>query len=147
MSGSKQGRVKAVFLALLVTVLWSSSFVLIKIGLTQIPAVSFAGTRYFVAFLVLAPFLFFSRERLAVVRSLARRDWAKILLLGVLFYTCTQASSFIGLSLLPAVMVSLTLSFTPFLVVFSGMVFVSAVTCLLSPLILNELLRRWKPVA
>ena len=44
--------------ALLVTFLWSSSFVIIKIGLEEIPPLVFAGARYFIAFLVLLPFLF-----------------------------------------------------------------------------------------
>lgn len=125
MPGGEHGHIKAVLLAVLVTILWSSSFVLIKIGLKQIPAVAFAGIRYFIAFLVLAPFVLFSRERMAAVRGLKPRDWLRVLSLGVLFYTFTQASSFIGLSLLPAVTVSLVFNFTPFLVVFSGMVFLS----------------------
>jgi len=125
MPGREHGHIKAVLLAVLVTILWSSSFVLIKIGLKQIPAVAFAGIRYFIAFLVLAPFQFFSRERMTTVRGLEPHDWLRVLSLGVLFYTCTQASSFIGLSILPAVTVSLVFNFTPFLVAFSGMVFLS----------------------
>lgn len=125
MPGGEHGHIKAVLLAVLVTILWSSSFVLIKIGLKQIPAVAFAGIRYIIAFFVLAPFVLFSRERMAIVRGLKPRDWLRVLSLGVLFYTFTQASSFIGLSLLPAVTVSLVFNFTPFLVAFSGMVFLS----------------------
>jgi drug/metabolite transporter (DMT)-like permease len=42
---------RAILQALLVTFLWSTSFVLIKIGLQDIPALSFAGLRYSLALL------------------------------------------------------------------------------------------------
>ena len=51
----------AVFQALFVTFLWSTSWVLIKIGLTDIPALTFAGLRYGLAFLCLLPFFFRSQ--------------------------------------------------------------------------------------
>jgi len=120
-----RGRLGAILLAVLVTVLWSSSFVLIKIGLKQMPALLFAGLRYFIAFIVLLPFVVFSPERMRAVRELGTRDWIRVLSLGILFYTCTQGASFIGLSLLPAVTVSLLFSFTPFIVAFSGMALLS----------------------
>lgn len=41
---------RAVLQALLVTFLWSTSWVLIKIGLADIPALTFAGLRYVLAF-------------------------------------------------------------------------------------------------
>jgi len=41
--------------ALLVTFLWSTSWVLIKYGLDEIPALTFAGLRYTAAFLILLP--------------------------------------------------------------------------------------------
>ncbi|MBN2324029.1 MAG: DMT family transporter [Spirochaetes bacterium] len=121
----KHGHVSAILLAVLVTVLWSSSFVLIKTGLKHMPVLLFAGLRYFIAFIVLLPFVVFSPERMRAVRALGTREWLRVLTLGVLFYTCTQGASFIGLSLLPAVTVSLLLSFTPFIVVFSGMALLS----------------------
>jgi drug/metabolite transporter (DMT)-like permease len=119
------GHIGAVLFAVLVTILWSSSYVLIKIGLEEIPVIVFAGIRYFIAFIVLLPFVLFSPSRKAQVRGLSGRDWIRALCLGLLFYTFTQGASFIGLSLLPAVTVSLLLSFTPFLVAFAGMIALS----------------------
>jgi drug/metabolite transporter (DMT)-like permease len=49
---------KAIFLAILVTTIWSTSWILIKIGLREIPALPFAAMRYSLAFLILLPFLF-----------------------------------------------------------------------------------------
>ncbi|MBU2447314.1 MAG: EamA family transporter, partial [Bacteroidetes bacterium] len=48
----------AVLQALLVTFLWSTSFIIIKWGLAEIPPITFAGYRYFLAFIIFAPFVF-----------------------------------------------------------------------------------------
>ncbi len=115
-------RVRAALLAVFVTVLWSSSFVLIKIGLKEIPAVIFAGIRYFLAFLILLPLILFSKERISSVKALTLRDWIRLLSLGLLLYTFTQGANFIGLSLLPAVTIGIIFNFTPFIVASVGAV-------------------------
>ncbi len=106
---------KAILLALLVTFLWSTSFVIIKIGLAEIPPLTFAGLRYTIAFICLLPFVFTKKNKL-VIKNLEKKDWTKLILLGILFYAITQGTQFIGLSLLPAVTVSLWLNFTPLIV-------------------------------
>ena len=105
----------SILLALLVTFLWSTSFVIIKIGLAEIPPLTFAGLRYTIAFLCLLPFAFTKKNK-NEIRSLNQGDWLKLFLLGILFYAFTQGTQFIGLSLLPAVTVSLWLNFTPLIV-------------------------------
>lgn len=105
--------------AFIVTLLWSSSWVLIKIGLEDIPALTFAGLRYTVAFLVLTPFAF-RRGNLEQVRKLSRRDWILLIMLGLLFYTLTQGAQFVGLFYLPAVTVSLLLNFTAVIITLLG---------------------------
>lgn len=105
----------SILLALFVTFLWSTSFVIIKLGLKEIPPLTFAGLRYTIAFICLLPFLF-TQKNLVVVKNLERKDWRNLVLLGILFYSFTQGTQFIGLSLLPAVMVSLWLNFTPLVV-------------------------------
>ena len=106
---------KAVLLALLVTFLWSTSFIIIKWGLADIPPLTYAGLRYFIAFLCLLPFAL-KRTNLEKIKSLDKRTLKKLFLLGVLFYAFTQGAQFVGLSLLPAVTVSLLLNFTPVIV-------------------------------
>ena len=106
---------RAILLALLVTFLWSTSFVIIKIGLAEIPPLTFAGLRYTIAFICLLPFAFTTTNS-SVIKNLEKKDWFKLILLGFLFYTFTQGTQFIGLSLLPAVTVSLWLNFTPLIV-------------------------------
>jgi drug/metabolite transporter (DMT)-like permease len=106
---------RAILLALLVTFLWSTSFVIIKIGLAEIPPLTFAGLRYTIAFICLLPFAF-TKTNSSIIKNLEKKDWLKLILLGLLFYTFTQGTQFIGLSLLPAVTVSLWLNFTPLIV-------------------------------
>jgi len=108
-------QISAIALALLVTFLWSTSFVIIKLGLKEIPPLVFAGLRYTIAFFCLLPFLF-TQKNISVVKNLEKKDWLNLVLLGILFYAFTQGTQFIGLSLLPAVTVSLWLNFTPLIV-------------------------------
>lgn len=105
----------AILLALLMTFLWSTSFVIIKIGLKEIPPLTFAGLRYSIAFFCLLPFLF-TKNNITIVKNLRKKDWIRLILLGVLFYAFTQGTLFIGLSLLPAITVSLWLNLTPLIV-------------------------------
>lgn len=58
----------------------------------------------------------FTNKNISVVKNLGKKDWIKLVLLGILFYAITQGTQFIGLSLLPAVTVSLWLNFTPLIV-------------------------------
>jgi len=106
----------AVVQALFVTFLWSSSYVLIAIGLEEIPALTFAGLRYVIAAAVLLP-VFLYREEGGLVRALTNRQLGFLLLLGLLLYTVTQGAQFVALQYLRAATVSLVLNFTPLIVV------------------------------
>jgi len=113
-------RLTAILQALLVTLIWSASWVLIKMGLADIPPVTFAGLRYFVAFLCLAALAARSAQSRAAVRRLTRRQWGLLLALGFTFYTLTQGTQFVALTSLPAVTLSLLLNFTPVIVLGLG---------------------------
>ena len=113
---------KAILLALLVTFLWSTSFILIKWGLAEIPPFTYAGLRYSLAFLCLLPFTF-NRKNKAVIKTLTKNDWFKLISYGLLFIAFTQGTMFMGLELLPAVTVSLWLNFTPLLVAIMAIFF------------------------
>ena len=109
----------AVLQALLVTFLWSTSWVLIKIGLVDIPALVFAGLRYSLAFLCLLPFIL-RPAGLISLGGLSGRKWTRLIVLGLLFYAVTQGAQFLGLAYLPALTVSLLLNFTTILVALLG---------------------------
>lgn len=116
----------AIVLALFVTFLWSTSFVIIKLGLKEIPPLTFAGLRYFTAFIFLLPFIL-QKDKLDEIKNLDKKTWYKLTLLGIVFYTATQGTQFIGLSLLPSVSVSLWLNFTPILVAILGIFLIAEI--------------------
>lgn len=115
---------QAVLYALLVTFLWSTSWVLIKTGLQDIPALTFAGLRYSLAFLCLLPFAF-NQKLHPVIVKMTGRQWSLLVLLGVLYYALVQGAQYLGLSFLPATMTSLILNFTSVMVAFMGMFWLS----------------------
>ncbi|MDX1600633.1 MAG: DMT family transporter [Anaerolineales bacterium] len=110
---------KAVLQALFVTFLWATSWVLIKIGLREVPALTFAGLRYFLAFLLLLP-LALRRRHIRKLQALPATSWIQLVALGLLFYALTQGAQFVGLAFLPAVTVNLLLSFTAVTVALMG---------------------------
>jgi drug/metabolite transporter (DMT)-like permease len=110
---------KAVLQALLVTFLWSTSWVFIEIGLEDVPALTFAGLRYTLGFLCLLPLALRSPHR-GKVRQLSRKSWLQLILLGISFYPLAQGAQYLGLFYLPTVMANLLLSFGGIFVVVLG---------------------------
>ena len=94
--------------------------------MNEIPPLTYAGLRYSIAFLCLLPFIF-NHKRIDEIRKLSNSDWLKLISLGFLFYSFTQGTQFIGLSLLPAVTVSLMLNFTPLVVAVMGIFLLSEI--------------------
>ncbi len=108
---------QAVLIALFVTFLWSTSWVLIKLGLNaSLPALTFAGLRYSLAFLCLLPLVLLKPQHRFTLRGLPRHTWLQLAGLGVVYYTLAQGAQFLGLAYLPAAMLSLILNMTPILV-------------------------------
>jgi drug/metabolite transporter (DMT)-like permease len=89
--------------------------VIIKIGLSEIPPLTYAGLRYSIAFICLLPLAFTKANRVEI-NNLNRSDWIKLFIYGFLFIAFTQGAMFTGLLYLPAVTVSLWLNFTPLVV-------------------------------
>jgi drug/metabolite transporter (DMT)-like permease len=115
----KSKRLSAILQALLVTFLWSTSWVLIKQTLPEIPALTFAGLRYTFAFLILLPGLWKYRPE---VRGLSAKDWKNLALLGLVFYTLTQGGQFLTLNYLGATSFSLILNFTTLITAVIGII-------------------------
>ncbi len=115
---------RAVMQTLFVTFLWSTSWVLIKLGLDAIPALTFAGLRYTLAWVCLVSVWHYApTDHRAAWRRLSRREWARLALLGLIFYTVTQGTQFLALERLPAVTISLLLSLSPVVVALLGLIF------------------------
>jgi len=114
----------AVLQALLVTFLWSTSWVLIKFGLADIPALTFAGLRYGLACLCLLPFNL-RPAAIATLGRLTKADWLRLIWLGILFYTLTQGAQFLALAYLPAITTNLLLNFTTIAVALLSLVWLA----------------------
>jgi drug/metabolite transporter (DMT)-like permease len=110
---------KAIIMAAIMTVIWSSSFIFIKIGLKELPALPFAGLRYSMAFLFMLPWLL-TRTNLQDIRELKRTDWVNLAVLGVLNYPLNQGCLFLAMSYLPNTTVSLITNMGPILVALLG---------------------------
>jgi drug/metabolite transporter (DMT)-like permease len=110
---------RAVLQALFVTFLWSTSYVLVKIGLREIPALTFAGIRYGLAFIVLL-IVAARGGYISGLREIRGHTWLRLILLGLIFYTMTQGGNFLALEYLPAVSVNLLFSLTSIFVALIG---------------------------
>lgn len=106
---------RAALLAVFVTVLWASSWVLIRLGLDSgdFDPIGFAGLRYGVAAIVVWATL--GRDRRRHIRELAPKRIGELVILGVVFYAVTQGSQFVAIAHQPAATTSLILAFTPLL--------------------------------
>ncbi len=112
---NKYTHIISILQALIVTFLWSTSFIIIKWGLIEIPPITFAGLRYIIAVFCFIPFVI-NKKYINEIKGLNASQWRKLIILGIIFYTITQGAQFLGLSLLPSVTVSLMLNFTPLIV-------------------------------
>lgn len=128
MNNSKEvsPRLLAILQAVFVTFLWSTSWVLIKIGLkNHLPPLTFAGLRYTIAFICLIPVILFRKEEFTQLKKLTPGDIKKLAFLGIVFYTLTQGTQFLSLAFLPAAMVSMILNLTPVIVAVTGIFLLS----------------------
>jgi len=107
----------AIALAIFVTFLWSTSWILIKVGLQSedLEPLSFAGLRYALAALILLP-LGLPALRRARPWTAGRGLMLRAAGLGLLLYAVAQGAAFAALDLLPAATVGLVLSTTPVVV-------------------------------
>jgi drug/metabolite transporter (DMT)-like permease len=98
--------------------LWSSTFLFIKLGLAEVPPFTFAWVRLAIALAVLAP-LAFARDRRT---SLGWRDTATLILSGVLLLGINYALVFWGAQFVPSGLVAILQSGTPVLALACGWV-------------------------
>lgn len=111
---------RAALAAMAVTVLWSSSWVLIRWGLDDhgLRPIGFAGLRYGLAALVLAGWVSTRPRHRRALRALTPGEIGRLAGLGVVFYTLTQGAQFVAIDNQPAATTSLILSLTPLMVSF-----------------------------
>lgn len=114
----------AVLQGLFVVFLWATSWVFVKIGLQDIPPITFAGLRYFIAFACLLAVSLFNNSRKDITR-LSKTVWVRFIVLGILLYAGTQGAIFVSLAYLPAVTVNLLWNFSSIVIALLGIVLLS----------------------
>jgi drug/metabolite transporter (DMT)-like permease len=100
----------------LVTLIWASSFVFVKMALDYLEPLTVAGLRYFLAFLMLLPFM----SRSSPIPSLSPHLWLRLFLIGLSAYAIGNGATFWGLKYVPATTASFLLSLIPLLILFAG---------------------------
>ena len=128
---ARSSRGLAISEGVMTMIIWSSTFILVKKGLEHIGPLTLAGFRYFLAFLILLPFLI---RRRPAVRSWSPNLWLRLGLIGLAAYTLGNGALFWGLKYVPATTGSFLLSLVPLLVLFMGI------------LLLRELPSRWQVI-
>lgn len=114
--GFSHVRVIASLQALFVTVLWSSSWVIIKFGLAEIPPLIFAGLRYTIASIILLAIIGTKKTSRKAIKGRSKKWWGSLLVYGSIFIAATQGTQFLALDYLPAITLSLLLNMTPAIV-------------------------------
>lgn len=109
---------RALLIALFVTVLWASSWVIIRYGMDDegLRPITFAGLRYTTAAIVLGVVVASRPGARSAVRALDRRQVRTLAVLGVVLIAVAQGAQFVALDHQPAATTSLVLSMTPLLV-------------------------------
>jgi drug/metabolite transporter (DMT)-like permease len=119
--GTSENRLLPLAEALLVTFLWSTSYILIKIGLEEINPYAFAAYRYTLASAALmVPTFYRYKEKLA---GITLKRAAAFLALGFTGYFVAQGLQFLGLYYLRPVTVTFILNLTPVFVLAFSTVF------------------------
>lgn len=101
--------------ALLVSLIWASSFVFVKMSLPELGPLTIGGLRYFLGFACLLPFL--RRNPF----SLTRAQWLRMGLLGLSAYTVGNGALFYALQYLPATTISFLMSLVTLFTLLGGM--------------------------
>ena len=108
----------AVIEAVIVNLLWASTFIFVKISLREMGPLTIGGLRYFLGFLVLVPFLLKSKKR----KRISNKEWRNLAIIGISSYTLANNAMFWSLIYLPATTVSFMMGLITLLVFISGVI-------------------------
>lgn len=106
--------------ALLVTAIWSSTLVIVKMGLDTLGPLTIAGLRYFLGFVMLSPLLLVRKVNISLI---SKNLWLRLILIGISSYTIGNGALFWGLKYIPATTASLMLGLIPLLVLLGAALF------------------------
>ena len=107
--------------ALFVSMVWASSFIIVKIALIELGPLTIGGLRYFLGFACLLPFL---RRRGYL---LTRSQWLRMAFLGLSAYTLGNGALFWALRFLPATTASFLMILITLTVLLGGVIWLREV--------------------
>jgi drug/metabolite transporter (DMT)-like permease len=107
-----------------VTAIWSSTFVIVKLGLESLGPLTIAGLRYSLGFVALLPLFVLRKEK---VGPISKNLWLRLVLIGISSYTIGNGALFWGLKYIPATTGSLMMGFIPILVMGGAAVFLKEI--------------------
>jgi drug/metabolite transporter (DMT)-like permease len=120
----KPPRTVAIAEGVLATLIWASSFVFVKIGLDYLGPLTIAGLRYFLASLLLLPFVIRRRN---TKHPGTLRMWLRLFLIGISAYAIGNGAMFWGLKYIPATTGSFMMGFSPLFILFAGAVWLKEI--------------------
>lgn len=115
---------RAIAESVLVTLIWSSTFVIVKFGLETLGPLTIAGLRYFLGFVFLSPLLLIRKTPMGDINN---NLWLRLTLIGISSYTIGNGALFWGLKHIPATTGSLLMSLIPLLVLAGAALFLKEI--------------------
>lgn len=116
-------RFVAILEAVVATLIWASSYVLVKILVADIGPLTLAGLRYFLGFLMLLPFV----RRGRGLQGISRRTWLDLALAGLAAYTVGNGAMYAGLQYLSPTTVTFLVGIVPLFILFLGIIFLKEI--------------------
>ncbi|HDD56105.1 MAG TPA: hypothetical protein ENG59_07685 [Chloroflexi bacterium] len=110
--------------AFLATLIWSSSFIFVKMGLDSLGPLTIAGLRYTLGFVMLFPLLLI---RKAKIGPISKNLWLRLILIGISSYTIGNGAMFWGLKYIPATTGSLMMGLIPLLMLVGAALFLKEI--------------------
>lgn len=108
------------FLAIIASILWSTAFVGIKIGLKYSTPLQFAGLRFFIAGLMIMPFIPDLREKLIIVR----KNFKIILWVGMVQTVIQYSLFYTGMQYVPGALGAMIVGSGPLFVAIVAHIFI-----------------------
>ena len=79
-----------IFVWLILCLIWGTTWIFIKIGLEDLPPITFAVSRFLLSAVILLPVVYFAR----IAWPQTRREWQLIVLTGILQFTVNYSTVF-----------------------------------------------------
>jgi drug/metabolite transporter (DMT)-like permease len=107
---------KSVLYLILANIIWGASFPIYKWSLEEVPPFTFVFIRFFVAALIILPFII---KRLKILRQ----DYKNLILVSIIAITIQIPLLFFGLKLTPSINAPIIIAFGPIILIIASIIF------------------------